>query len=130
MRTGRLDRIRQYPLFFPVRTSQMEFDETALIEFFGVEPVPQDPEEREFFGSSEFEVIQGPFVFRISFSATHSPKVIADIRHSSGGGPVIHLVVNDAAAVRIHAGPQRLVVLAARLGAQSRAGSHLPAWLL
>ena len=98
----------------------MEYDETALIDFFGVEPVPQDTEESEFFGSSEFEVNRGQLVFRISFSPTHSPKVIVDILHSSGGGPVIHVVVNDAAAVRIHAGPQRLVVLAAKPGAQSR----------
>lgn len=98
----------------------MTYDETEMVGFFGVMPVPQDTEEKEFFGSAGFEVIQGPLVLRICFSHTHSPKVVADILHSSGGGPVIHVVVNDAAAVRIHAGSQRLVVLAARPGAQSR----------
>lgn len=97
----------------------MEFDETELIDFFGVTPLAQDPEESDFFGSSGFEVVRGELVLRISFSPTHSPNVIADIFHSSGAAPAVHAVVNDAAAVRIHSKPQRLVVLAARPGGQS-----------
>ena len=97
----------------------MEFDATAMIDFFGVTPLAQDPEESEFFRSSEFEVVRGQLVLRISFSPTHSPNVIADIFHSSGAAPAVHAVVNDAAAVRIHSKPQRLVVLAARPGGQS-----------
>ena len=97
----------------------MEFDETEMIDFFGVTALAQDPEESEFFGSSEFEVARGQLVLRISFSPTHSPNVIADIFHSSGTAPAVHAVVNDAAAVRIHPKPRRLVVFAARPGGQS-----------
>lgn len=97
----------------------MEFDETEVTDFFGVTPLAQDPEECEFFGSCAFEVVRGQLVLRISFSPTHSPKVIADIFHSSGGVRAVHAVVSDAAAVRIHSKPQRLVVLAARPGGQS-----------
>jgi hypothetical protein len=100
--------------------SMMTYDETEMVGFFGVMPVPQDTEEKEFFGSAGFEVIRGPLVLRISFSHTHSPKVMADISHSGGGAPIVAINVNDAAAVRIDPKAQRLVVLAARPGERSR----------
>jgi hypothetical protein len=111
--------IERGSLLLSVSRLNMEFDETEVTDFFGVTPLAQDPEECEFFGSCAFEVVRGQLVLRISFSPTHSPKVIADIFHSSGGVRAVHAVVSDAAAVRIHSKPQRLVVLAARPGGQS-----------
>ena len=95
----------------------MEFDRTALTEFFGVLPAGQDPEEEEFFSSCAFEVAQGPLTLRVSFSSTHSPKVIADLLQSCDGKPVMHASVRDAVSARIEDNPRRLVVLAEARGA-------------
>ena len=95
----------------------MEFSETDLIEFFGVTPVEENSEEKEFFGSSAFEVVQGPLILRVSFS-THAPMVIADLSNSTEGEPIVHAEVREAVAVRIESSPRRLAVLAALPGSQ------------
>jgi hypothetical protein len=95
----------------------MEYDETELIDFFGVMPEEGDPEEREFFGSCAFEVRRGNLILRISFSATHPPKVIAELLNSAGDAPVVRVDMREAAAVRVEHASRRLVVLAAAQGA-------------
>jgi hypothetical protein len=90
----------------------MRFDETELTEFFGVLPVEQDPEEKEFFGSSEFEVVRGKFTLSISVSPTHSPKVIIDLLSLDAPDPVLHVEIREAVAVRVDQKERRLVVLA------------------
>jgi len=97
----------------------MRFDETELIEFFGVLPVEQDTEEKEFFGSSEFEVVRGKFILRISFSSAHPPKVIVDLLHADTADPVLHVDIQDALAVRVDANAGGLVVLAKSEKAQA-----------
>jgi hypothetical protein len=99
----------------------MEYDETALIDFFGVMPEETDPEEKEFFGSCAFEVRRGNLILRISFSATHPPKVIAQLLNSAAGAPVVRVDVREAAAVRVEGASQKLVVLAAAQGVRGGA---------
>jgi hypothetical protein len=100
----------------------MEYDETELIDFFGVMPAETDPEEKEFFGSCAFEVRRGNLILWISFSATHPPNVIAELRNSAGEAPVVRIDMREATAVRVEGTPRRLVVLAA---AQGGPGSDL-----
>ncbi len=88
----------------------MKFNETELIEFFGVPPLEENPEEKEFFGSSAFEVVRGQVTLRISFS-THSPKVIADLLLLDGDSPIMNVSLYDASKVRVDTTPRRLVVL-------------------
>jgi hypothetical protein len=90
----------------------MEYDRTDLTDFFGALPRSQDPEEEEFFGSCAFEVERGPLTLRVSFSSTHSPKVIAELLQSSDGKPSVYVRVREAVSARVEASPRRLVVLA------------------
>lgn len=48
---------------------ELKIDETELIEFFGVLPTEQDPNEQEFFGSTIFDLHQDGLHLTISFSA-------------------------------------------------------------
>jgi hypothetical protein len=96
----------------------MEFNETDLIEFFGVVPIKEEPEEKQFFGSSAFQVTQGPWTLSVSFSATHAPMVIADLSHSAEPEPIVHAELRDATAIRVESSPARLVVLAASHGSR------------
>ncbi len=99
----------------------MRFDETELIEFFGTLPIEQRPEEKEFFGSSQFEVVRGRFVLSISFSSTHAPKVIIDLSHSDAADPVLHVDIQEALAIRIDHKARRLVVLGKPINAHGSA---------
>ena len=96
----------------------MTFDETDLIGFFEILPLESDPEAKEFFSSSDFEVVRGQLTLRVSFSPTHAPKVIVDLLHSDGGHPILHVEMQDAWAVRVDAKPRRLAVLAKAEGAR------------
>lgn len=46
----------------------MKFDETELIEFFGVLPSEQDTEEKEFFGTTIFDYFQESIHLSMSYS--------------------------------------------------------------
>lgn len=46
----------------------MKFDETELIEFFGVLPSQQNPDEKEFFGTTIFDYTQANIRVSLSFS--------------------------------------------------------------
>ena len=46
----------------------MNFDETELIEFFGVLPSEQEPEKQEFFGATIFDIYQDNHHLSVSFS--------------------------------------------------------------
>ncbi len=94
----------------------MEYDETELIDFFGVVPQEHDPEEKEFFGSCAFEVRRGNLTLRISFSSTHPPKVIAGLLDSAEDTLIVRVKVREAAVVRVEHAPRRLSVLAALEG--------------
>lgn len=96
----------------------MEFNETVLIDFFGAAPVEEDSEEKEFFGSSVFQEIQGPLTLNVSFSSTHAPMVIAHLSHSTEDEPIVCAEVREAVAVRIESSPLRLAVLTALQGSQ------------
>ncbi len=89
---------------------KMKFDETELIELFRVLPLEQDNEEKEFFSSSAFEVVEGTFTLSLSFSATHAPMVIVDLSESNAG-PILHVDIQDAMAVRVDRILGRLTVL-------------------
>ncbi|MFA5203752.1 MAG: hypothetical protein WC708_05035 [Lentisphaeria bacterium] len=78
--------------------------------FFGVPPEKQDAGEKEFFGSSQFEVIRERIVLRLSFS-THRPKVILDLSTSGANEPFMHVLLHDAVSVRVDQVGKRLVVL-------------------
>ncbi len=93
---------------------RMRFDETELIEFFGVLPEPQGAGEKEFFGAPRFEVADGRFRLSISFSPLHEPKVMADLTDAEGGEPVLHIAIRDTVAVRPDKAAGKLVVLAAQ----------------
>ena len=88
----------------------MIFDETELIEFFGVLPEEIDPEEKEFFGSSEFHLAQDQLKLYISFS-THLPNVIIDLFRIDDDVPILNVKIQNASIVRIETNPRRLVVM-------------------
>jgi len=46
----------------------MKYDEAELIEFFGILPSEQDPEEKEFFGTTVFDYHQNRYHLYVSFS--------------------------------------------------------------
>lgn len=48
--------------------TKMKYDETELIEFFGLLPSEQDPEEKEFFGTTIFDYHQDRYHLSVSFS--------------------------------------------------------------
>ena len=89
----------------------MQFDEAELRVFFGVPAIPTGAEEREFFSPSEFEVVRGEFILRISFSATHSPKVVAEIVIRGSKYSLLKVQLQDAVSVRVENNPPRLLVL-------------------
>jgi hypothetical protein len=46
----------------------MKYDESELIEFFGVLPSEHDAEEKEFFCTTDFDYQQGRYHLSVSFS--------------------------------------------------------------
>lgn len=54
------------------QSMNMKFDETELIEFFGVLPTKQDPDEQEFFGTTIFDYSQDNLHLSISYSVHYN----------------------------------------------------------
>ncbi len=89
----------------------MKFDETDLMKFFGIAPVKENPEEKEFFGSSHFVLVEGELTLNISFS-THAPMVMADLyRSKDEEDPCLCVEIQTAETVRIDEDLHRLTVL-------------------
>ena len=50
------------------KVTRMKYDETELVEFFGVLPSEQDSEEKEFFGTTIFDYHQNRYHLSVSYS--------------------------------------------------------------
>ena len=48
----------------------MKYDETELVEFFGVLPSQQDQQEKDFFGTTIFDYHQSRYHLSVSFQFT------------------------------------------------------------
>ena len=94
----------------------MEVDETQLIEFFGVLPVHEDPEEKEFFGSSMFEITQHDLKLSVSFSSYYE-DIILHLRFEGSQESVVEATVKHLSGIRIQNDPKILSVVGKTRGA-------------
>ena len=78
----------------------MKIDETQLVEFFGVLPVTEDREEKEFFGSYTFEITDCELRLPVSFSSHHSGMNVL-LYSGDGEGPVLRARLRELSEVKI-----------------------------
>ena len=78
----------------------LEIDETALIEFFGVLPTPQDPDEAEFFGTTIFEISRDGLYLTISFSSHHDDCRL-DLRSDPESKAFLEFQLDDVREVEV-----------------------------
>ena len=86
----------------------MKIDETELIEFFGAAPVAEDPEEKEFFGSSRFEVTERDLKLSVSFGSYHGDMTIT-ISSTGHDEPVLQAMLSEISEVRIQGREPRIL---------------------
>jgi hypothetical protein len=79
---------------------KLEIDETELIEFFGVLPTEQDPEEQEFFGSTIFHLQQDGLDLRISFSA-YFEDCYLDLKTENAEEPFLEVQLKQVREVKL-----------------------------
>jgi len=94
----------------------MKVDEAELIEFFGVVPVPEDPEEKEFFGSSLFEVTDRDLKLSVSFSSHHEDLSLF-ILSAGQGEPILRAKLDQISEIRVSGNPSVLEVVGRARGA-------------
>ena len=78
----------------------MKIDETELIEFFGVIPEKVDPEEKEFFGSTTFEVKRGDLALSVSFSSCDQ-SISLYLSSTKSGQKILHAKVGRILELRV-----------------------------
>ena len=78
----------------------LEIDETELIEFFGVLPSEQNPEEKEFFGTTIFDVHQDGLHLSISFSL-YDDTCYLDLKTEQVEKPLLELRLKQVWEVRV-----------------------------
>jgi hypothetical protein len=78
----------------------MKYDETELIEFFGVLPSEQNPDEMEFFGTTIFDYHQNQFHLCVSFS-TYSNDFYLDLKDAEHSKPIIELSIERVEEIRV-----------------------------
>ena len=88
----------------------MKIDETQLTEFFSVLPKKEKPEEKEFFGSSIFEVSHGDFDLSISFSSNHNDMILL-LMSKKTQAEILHVNIKGIMELRIRDNPKRLLVM-------------------
>ena len=100
----------------PPLAKRMEVDETQLIEFFGVLPVHEDPEEKEFFGSSMFEITQHGLKLSVSFSS-HYKDMSLHLLFEGSQESFVEATVKCLSGIRIQSDPKILSVIGKTRGA-------------
>ena len=88
----------------------MEVDETQLIEFFGVLPVSEDPEEKEFFGSTMFKITQHDLKLSVSFSSYYEDMIL-HLLFKGSQEPFLEATVKCLSGIRIQNDPKILSVV-------------------
>lgn len=78
----------------------MKFDETELIGFFGELPSEQDPEEKEFFGTTIFDFKQGSYCLSISFSIYHKDFYLT-LRSNGLTEPLLEISLEEIEEIRV-----------------------------
>lgn len=78
----------------------MKFDETELIEFFGVLPSEQDSEEKEFFGTTIFDYHQGRYHLAVSFSL-YGNDFYLDLKDAELSDSMIELRLERVEEIRV-----------------------------
>ncbi len=78
----------------------MRYDETELIEFFGVLPSEQDPEEKEFFGTTIFDYRQNRYHLSVSFS-TYRNDFCLDLNDVELPGAILELRVERVEEIKV-----------------------------
>ncbi|MHC4546099.1 MAG: hypothetical protein ACYTDW_19320 [Planctomycetota bacterium] len=94
----------------------MEVDETQLIEFFGVLPVHEDPEEKEFFGSSMFEITQRDLKLSVSFSS-HYEDMSLRLLFEGSQESFMEATIKCLSGIRVQSDPKVLSVVGKTRGA-------------
>lgn len=94
----------------------MDIDETELIQFFGVLPVEEDAEEKEFFGSSTFRVREGTKTWTVHFGAHHGDVGVV-LEMEGHGAPVLRATLTDITAVRVDEDAEILRIMGQARGA-------------
>jgi hypothetical protein len=88
----------------------MDIDETQLTQFFGVPPLAEPPEEKEFFGSSTYEMVRDGMKLVVSFSSHHEDMLLR-VLPETGGDPIIEVAITAISEVRIDSARRRLSVV-------------------
>ena len=78
----------------------MTYDEPELIEFFGVLPSEQNPEEKEFFGTTIFDYCQGHYHLSISFSIYRNDFYL-DLKDIEISESIIELRLDRVQEIRV-----------------------------
>jgi hypothetical protein len=78
----------------------MKYDETELIEFFGILPSEQDLEEKEFFGTTIFDYRQNNYHLSISFSIYRNDFYL-DLKDSALEEPILQLRFERVEEIRV-----------------------------
>ncbi len=78
----------------------LKIDETELIEFFETLPLEQDPGEKEFFGTTIFEIQQDGLHLTISFSA-HYHDCYLDLKTDQAQKPFLELKFYNVQEVKV-----------------------------
>jgi hypothetical protein len=94
----------------------MRIDETELTEFFGVLPKHEEPEEKEFFGSSTFEVSRADLDLSVSFSSHHNDMILLLVSRKTHE-EILHVNIHGIMELRIRDNPKRLLVMTKVRGA-------------
>jgi hypothetical protein len=88
----------------------MKIDETVLTEFFGVVPREEEPEEKEFFGSSMFEISHGDFDLSVSFSSSHNDMILL-LMSKKTQEEILHVNIKGIMELRVRSNPKRLLIM-------------------
>jgi hypothetical protein len=78
----------------------LEIDETELIDFFGVLPTEQDPEEKELFGTTIFDIHQDGLHLSVSFSA-YCDDFSLDLKTEEAENPFLELRLYGVREVKV-----------------------------
>ncbi len=97
--------------------NKMKISGTELIEFFGVAPIAEDPEEKEFFGSSLFEVTDRDLKLSVSFGSHHD-DVSLSILSAGQDEPVLRAKIEEISEVRVSGNPSVLEVVGQARGSR------------
>ena len=78
----------------------MKYDETDLIEFFGVLPSEQEPEEKEFFGTTIFDYYQSRYHLCVSFSIYNNDFYL-DLKDVEVAEPMLEIQLERVEEIRV-----------------------------